>query len=126
MKLSGMLVAVCVASCGLCTGVLAPDAARATFLGMTAPLVVGLATILLVERTVRTDILTLTARMTKAFIAKLVFYAVYVSIVVRVLAVDPVPFAVSFTLYFVVLQNTEALYFKVLFARLGRDASGVS
>ena len=126
MKLSGILVAVCVASCGLCTAVLAPDAAGATFLGMTAPLVVGVATILLVEQTVRTDIQTLTAHMTKAFIAKMVFYAVYVVMVIRVLAVDPVPFAVSFTLYFVALQNTEALYFKSLFARLVREPTRVS
>ncbi len=117
MKLSGMLVAVCVISCGLCTLVLAPDVAGATFLGMTAPLVVGLATIRLVEQTVRTQIRTLTARMTMAFIVKMMFYPVYVSIVLGVLAIDPIPFAVSFTLYFVALQITVALYFKTLFAR---------
>ena len=121
-----MLVAVCVASCGLCTLVLAPDAVVATFLGMTAPLVVGLATIRLVEQTARTNILTLTKRMTSAFIAKMAFYAVYVAILFRVLAVDPVPFAVSFTVYFVALQNIEALYFKTLFARLGRETARVS
>ena len=125
MKLSGILVAVCVASWGLYTVVLAPAAAVATLLGMTAPLVVGLATIWLVEQSVRSNIQTLTSRMTSAFIAKMVFYAVYVSVVVKVLAVDPVPFAVSFTVYFVALQNTEALYFRTLFARLGREPARV-
>lgn len=126
MKLSGMLAAVSVISCGLCTVVLAPDAAGATFLGMIAPLVVGLATIQLVEWTVRGDIQTLTARMTGAFIVKMAFYAVYVLVVVRVLAVDPVPFVVSFAVYFVALQNIEALYFRTLFARLGREPARVS
>ena len=120
MKLSGILVAVCVASCSLCTVVLAPDAAAAAFLGMAAPLALGLVTILLAEQTARTDMQRLTARLTGAFIAKLVFYAVYVSVVVGVLAVDPVPFAVSFTLYFVTLQNIEALHLKTLVAKTAR------
>ena len=84
---------------------------------MAAPLVIGVATIVMVDRTTRTDILQLTARMTKAFIAKMVFYPVYVLVVISVLAIDPVPFAISFTLYFVVLHITEALYFKTLFAK---------
>ena len=120
MKLSSILVAVCVTSCGLGTVVLAPGAAAAAFLGMAAPLLVGVATIVLVDQTARTDILRLTARMTKAFIAKMVFYPVYVLVVISVLAIDPVPFAISFTLYFVALQITEALYFKTLFAKTAR------
>ena len=117
MKLTWTLVAVCVTSCGLGAVVLAPGAAAAVLFGMAAPLVVGVATIALVDQTARTDILQLTARMTKAFITKMVFYPVYVVVVVRVLAIDPVPFAISFTVYFVALQITEALYFKALFAK---------
>ena len=120
MKLSWILVVVCVASSGLCAIILAPDAAAAAFLGMAAPLAVGVATILLVDHTARTDILKLTARMTRAFIAKMVFYPVYVLVVIIVLAIDPVPFAISFTLYFVALQITEALYFKTLFTQTAR------
>lgn len=117
MKLIWTLVAVCVTSCGLGAVVLAPSAAAAVLLGMVAPLAVGTATIALVDQTARTDILQLTTRMTKAFIAKMVFYPVYVVVVIKVLAIDPVPFAISFTLYFVALQITEALYFKALFAK---------
>jgi len=117
MKLTWTLVAVCVTSCGLGAVVLAPGAAAAVLFGMAAPLVVGVATIALVDQTARTDILQLTARMTKAFITKMVFYPVYVVVVIRVLAIDPVPFAISFTVYFVALQITEALYFKALFAK---------
>lgn len=120
MKLSWILVAVCVVSSGLCAVVLAPGAAAAAVLGMAAPLAVGVATILLVDQTARTDFLRLTARMTRAFIAKMVFYPLYVLVVIGVLAIDPVPFGISFTLYFVALQITEALYFKGVFAQTAR------
>ncbi len=120
MKLSGMLVVVCVASWGLGTVVLAPGAAAAAFLGMAAPLAVGVATVVLVEQTVRTDIQRLTARLTGALIAKMVFYPVYVLVVISVLAIDPVPFAISFALYFVALHITEALHFKTLFEKTTR------
>ena len=122
MKLSGVLVAVCIATCGLFTALLAPDAASAAFLGMAAPLVVGLATILLVEHTARTDIRRLTGRMTIAFVAKMVFYAVYVSVVIGVLGIDPLPFTISFTLYFAALHLTEALHFRTLFAKTTANA----
>ena len=117
MKLSGVLVVVCMGTCGLFTALLAPDAAGATFLGMAAPLAVGLATILLVEHTARTDIRRLTGRMTIAFVAKMVLYALYVSIVIGVLRIDPLPFTISFTLYFAALHLIEALHFKTLFAK---------
>ena len=120
MKLSGILVVVCVATCGLFTALIAPDNTSAAFIGMAAPLVVGLATVLMVEQTTRTDIRTLTRRMTIAFLGKMVFYALYVSLAIELLGVDPIPFTVSFTLYFVALQFTEALYFKSLFARCAR------
>ena len=113
MKLSAALAAACVLTWGAAAA-LAPEAAAAAFLGMAAPLVVGLATIRLVERTVRADVTRLTARMAAAFAVKLVFYAVYVSVVVGLLRVDPVPFTLSFTFYFVALQIAEALYFRTL------------
>ena len=123
MKLSGILVVVSTVTCGLFTALLAPDAAGATFLGMAAPLAVGLATILLVEHTARTDIRRLTIRMTIAFAVKMVFYALYVLVVIGVLVVDPLPFAISFTFYFAALHLTEALHFKTLFAKAAANAA---
>jgi hypothetical protein len=116
MKLSGVLVVVCVATCGLVTMLVAPDAAGAAYLGMAAPLIVGLGTILLVEQTTRTDVHALTRRLVLAFVTKMVFYALYVAAAITLLGVDPLPFSVSFTLFFVGLHITEALYFKTLFA----------
>ena len=117
MKLSGILVVVCVASWGLSTLVLPPGTAAAALLGMAAPLALGVATVLLIDQTARTDIQRLTARLTGAFIAKMVFYPVYVTVVIGTLAVDLVPFTVSFTVYFLALLVTEALYLKALVAR---------
>ena len=122
MKLSAALAAACVLTWGAAAA-LAPEAAMPALLGMAAPLVVGLATIRLVERTVRADVTRLTARMAAAFAVKLVFYAVYVSIVVGLLRVEPVPFTLSFTFYFVALQVSEALYFRTLLVNAGATPS---
>ena len=122
MKLSAALAAACVLTWGAAAA-LAPEAATPALLGMAAPLVVGLATIRLVERTVRADVTRLTARMAAAFAVKLVFYAVYVSVVVGLLRVAPVPFTLSFTFYFVALQITEALYFRTLLVNAGATPS---
>ena len=122
MKLSGVLVAVCVTSCGLVATLVTPDAIAAAFMGMVAPLIVGIATIVMVEWTTRNEPLALTSRMTTAFLAKMLFYAGYVSVVLGLVTTTPVPFMVSFTVYFVALQITEAMYFKTLFTRTSTAA----
>lgn len=120
MKLSGILVALSVGAWGLSSTLLSTDVANAVFLGMAGPLVLCLATLLIVKQTARTDIGRLTKRLTTAFIAKMVFYAGYVSVVVGVLATDPIPFSISFTLCFLGLQLIEALYLNTLVTRSGR------
>ena len=120
MKRSGILAVVCVASWGCCAVVLPSGAAAAAFLGMAAPLACGLATYVLVERTMRTDMQRLTARLTTAFIAKMVFYVVYVPVVIGVLGIDLTSFTVSFTVYFLALQLFEALHLKTLLAETAK------
>ncbi|MDA1094326.1 MAG: hypothetical protein O3A25_13800 [Acidobacteria bacterium] len=122
MKLSAVLVAVCVASCGLVTSLVAPHAAAAALMGMAAPLIIGIATILMVERTTQHAPEALTSRMTIAFLAKMLFYAAYVSVVIALVTTNPLPFMLSFTVYFIALQITEALYFKTLFTRASTAA----
>ena len=122
MKLSGVLVALCVTSCGLIATLVTPDAIAAAFMGMLAPLIVGIATIIMVERTTRNAPRALTSRMTIAFLAKMLFYAAYVSVVLALVTTTPIPFMVSFTVYFVALQFTEAVYFKTLFTRISTAA----
>jgi hypothetical protein len=85
-------------------------------LGMTGPLVVASGTWLLMERTYRRNPERLTSLMLKAFAGKMVFFAAYVAVAVRVLSLRPVPFVVSFTASFIAFHLIEALWLRRLFS----------
>ena len=53
--------------------------------------------------------------MIAAFAFKLVFFGAYVAVMLRVVALRPVPFIASFTGYLVGLYVIEALYLRHLF-----------
>jgi len=59
----------------------------------------------------------LTPMMITAFAAKLVFFGGYVSVMLKVLGLRPVPFMLSFTGYFIALNFAEALFLRRLFSR---------
>jgi hypothetical protein len=101
----------------LAVAVLADRAtAVAAFWGMVAPLLVTAASWTAAERTYRSNPRGLTAVMLAGFGGKLLFFGVYVAVMLRVLMVRPVPFAASFTSYFVALHLIEALCLRRLFA----------
>ena len=56
-----------------------------------------------------------TAMMVAAFGAKMVFVALYLVVMLRLVGVEPMPFAASFTSYFVLLYAIEAIYLKRMF-----------
>jgi hypothetical protein len=87
--------------------------------GMLGPLLAACATWALTERTYRAAPERLTSLMVAAFGAKVVFFAAYVTVMVRGLRLAPVPFAASFTGYFVALLLAEALAMQRLFAPRG-------
>jgi hypothetical protein len=87
----------------------------AIWLGMLGPLVVVSATWVLTERIYRSHPERLTSMMISAFAGKLIFFGAYVGLVIGVLGVQAVPFAASFTGYFIVLHMIEALLLKRLF-----------
>ena len=87
---------------------------------MLAPLVIGMLTIWMVRRICRTEFQRLTSFMIKAFVSKVVVYAVYVIVIIGVYSLQPVPFIISFSVYFLVLHLVEAVYFKRLFSDVGR------
>jgi uncharacterized membrane protein YdfJ with MMPL/SSD domain len=89
--------------------------------GMIGPLVAACATWALTERTYRTAPERLTALMVAGFGAKVVFFGAYVTVMVRGLRLTPMPFAASFTGYFVALLLAEALAMRRLFAN---DSTG--
>jgi hypothetical protein len=101
---------------GLLIGVLSGmRASTEIWLGMLAPLVVVCGTWMLTERVYRRNPERLTSLMISGFAAKLVFFGAYVGLVIGVLRVQPIPFIVSFTGYFIVLHLIEALWLKRLF-----------
>jgi len=89
---------------------------REVWLGMLAPLVVVSVTWAVAERVYRTQPERLTSVMISAFAGKLIFFGAYVGLVIGVLGVQPVPFALSFTGYFIALHLIEAFWLKRLFA----------
>ena len=96
-------------------GVLGARFGREVWLGMLAPLTVVSATWALTERVFKTHPERLTSVMISAFAGKLVFFGAYVGLAIGVLGVRPVPFAASFTGYFIALHAVEALWLKRLF-----------
>src|ERR1044071_2808440 len=83
--------------------------------GMFAPLLSVTVTWALTERVYQRRPAALTSLMVTAFAAKLVFFGAYVTVMLRVLSLRPVPFVASFTSYFIVLYLIEALYLRRLF-----------
>ena len=88
---------------------------REVWLGMFAPLIVVSATWVLTERVYRARPENLTSVMVAAFAGKLLFFGAYVAAAIAVLGVRPVPFAASFTAYFIVLNVVEAVLLRRLF-----------
>ena len=96
-------------------GLLGARFGREVWLGMFAPLLVVSVTWLLIERVYKTNPERMTSVMIGAFAGKLVFFGAYVGLAIGVLGVRPVPFAASFTGYFIALHAVEALWLKRLF-----------
>jgi hypothetical protein len=92
-----------------------PRARLDVLLGMVGPLLMATGSWVLTERTYRQRPEALTATMTAAFAFKVVFFGAYVVVMIRVLALRPIPFVASFTGYLVGLYLMEALYLRRLF-----------
>jgi hypothetical protein len=95
---------------------------REVLFGMLAPLAGAAATWVLVARTFGSHPEWLTSLMVAAFAAKLVFFGAYVTVMLTVLSLQPVPFVVSFTAYFITLLLVEALCLQRFFA--GKAGAG--
>jgi hypothetical protein len=116
VKIIWYIILVCLGSWGLVSFLFVPEATMEIFLGMLTPLLVGISTLFMVQRIHGEKSSRLTAFMTKAFLGKMVLYGVYVILVVGLYSFQPIPFIISFTVYFSGLHIVEALYFRTLFA----------
>ena len=118
------MVAASFASWLIITMAFDTGAAPETFLGMLAPLAGAAVTWVIVARTYPAHPERLTPRMMKAFAGKVVFFGAYVTVMLGVLSLQPVPFAISFTSYFIALHVTEAFLLRRVFLR-GAASSAV-
>jgi hypothetical protein len=120
MRLLVWLIQGCLASCLVATFLFDRATSIAILFGMLGPLAAVAVTWVLADRTARRDPRALTGLMIAGFGGKLVFFGTYVTVMLKLMRLRPVPFVSSFTSYLIVLYLIEALYLRRLF--LGRDA----
>lgn len=116
MKPVSWMISVSVVGWLAATALVGPEDARAVLLGMLGPLVATTISWVLSDRTFRRNPLRLTAVMIQAFMAKVVFFALYVAVMLRGLELPVTAFMVSFTTYFIALHFAQALLLRRLFA----------
>ena len=84
--------------------------------GMLGPLVGTCLSWLSVERTHRFAPERVIGVMIVGFAVKLMFFALYIAIMLRLMALRPVPFVTAFVTYFIALYAMQALFLKRLTA----------
>jgi hypothetical protein len=84
--------------------------------GMLGPLAVAAVSSIVTERTVTSRPERLMGVMVTGLAIKAVFFGVYVAAMLRLMALRPVPFAVSFTAYFIALHVIEVVFMRRLIA----------
>ena len=117
MKAAAWMAAASVGSALAITAIAGRAHAADVLLGMAAPLAATTVSWVLAERTFAREPERLTALMIAAFAAKMLLFGAYVAFVIGVLGLNPTPFVVSFTGYFIALYLVEALLMRRLFAR---------
>lgn len=105
----------------LAAAVVAASFRREIGFGMLAPLAAAVLSWVCVARTFHHSPGRVTNVMLVAFGVKLVFFGVYVAVMLRGLALRPVPFMLGFTAYFIGLHAAEAWWLQRLFSS-GSDA----
>jgi hypothetical protein len=94
------------------------------WLGMLGPLASALISWIAMERQYLRRPAGMTSLMIKGFVAKMVFFAGYVTVLLSIGLVRPIPFVVSFTAYFILLHAVEAIGLHRLQAAYPAASSG--
>lgn len=121
MKPTVSMVAGSVITAVLALTIAGAGLAREIFSGMLAPLLVAVISWELVERTYRREPARVTGVLVTGFGAKMLFFGAYVAVMLKGWSLQPVPFVVSFTTYFIGLHVAEAFFLKRLFAEGATD-----
>ena len=96
--------------------VAAPGAAVEIGFGVAAPLAAAVCTHVAIARTCRRDPGRLTGVMVRLFAGKFILFGAYIVLAITGLALDVVPFLLSFVTYFTVLHVVEAVHLRRLSA----------
>ena len=83
--------------------------------GMLGPLAVAIVSWIAVERTYAVNPEGVLGVLLTGMVVKLIFFAMYTFLMLRLVGLRPIPFVASFTGYFIALHNIEALFMKRLF-----------
>jgi hypothetical protein len=83
--------------------------------GLLAPLMVAIVSWFIVKRAYLANPAGLMGVLLAGMTIKLMFFAAYAFLMLRVLHLRPIPFVASFTSSFIVLHNLEALFLRRLF-----------
>lgn len=107
--------ALILAAGGALAALVVPDAAVEIVLGLLAPLVVALGSWRLMESAYRRGPERLSRLMVRAFVGKLVFFGIYLTVTVGTFPLERTWFIGAFAISFVVLHLTEAVQLQRLY-----------
>jgi hypothetical protein len=116
MKLFWWMLAGSVLSSLALTILLGVKSGMSVCLGMLCPLASATASWMAMLRQFKRKPEALMGLMIKAFAAKMIFFALYLSVLIGIGAVRPIPFAISFLGYFLSLHAVEAIGLRQLYA----------
>lgn len=109
MKLFWWMLSGSVLSSAILTVLLDADIRLEIWIGMLGPLVSALVSWVFMERQYIRNPTGMTSLLIKSFAAKMVFFAGYVTVLLSIGWVQPIPFVVSFMAYFICLHAIEAI-----------------
>ena len=109
MKLFWWMLSGSVLSATALAVLLPADLRLEIWLGMLGPLASALVSWIAMERQYLRRPAGMTSMMVKGFVAKMVFFAGYVTALLSIGRVQPIPFVISFTAYFISLHAIEAI-----------------
>ncbi len=91
------------------------------FLGMIAPLIIGVISILFISNVQKKSPEKVTNILLKTFMGKMIFYGAYFIYIFTFYSFTPIPFIISFVGYFITLHVCEALFLKSIFLSTGNN-----
>lgn len=99
---------------GILGGTFVSSYSNEIFLGMIAPLLLSIVSILWYETSVKKSPQQLTNTLIKTFIARAVFFALYFILIFTYYDFEQIPFIISFTSFFMIFYVIEALFLQKL------------